>query len=125
MKLGDKIIEDEFIPDDRKILETDTIPETAMKIFTSFVVNQSCTITGFANFDGTVILRGEAVCMEIKRLDIVQNFTANGKGKSLRRKIRHKESVNLVGDRICDKAFRWAATGLESQKPTVTIWRVQ
>jgi hypothetical protein len=104
-----------------RILDTDGFQEVAKKIFKDFDLNQSCTVTGWVQFeDLSTKPKGEMVLKELERLDSVDNIRPAGK-RMVRRRKRWPDSI---GDYIAGKAFRWKKVIVDNEVK-YTIWRTQ
>lgn len=101
------------------ILQSDTVTDTASKIYNEFEINQSCKIVGFVkDGKGELRTRGEMVLEELERLDMEEN-TYKSDGKPIRRK--RVKPDNSIGDFVAQKMFIWKA--VDTHK--FTIWRRQ
>lgn len=106
------------ISDDKKrVLLNDTAYDTAYKIYTFFVVNQSCNVRGMVLVDDEPVPKGEIVLKELQALDTFDNVN------SLNRRKRVKPA-NSIGDYVAQKMFIWEMR-IQDKKPIYTIWRKQ
>lgn len=104
-----------------RVLDTDTIPEMARKIFYDFEINQSCTIVGFVHVGLEIYSKGELVWREIKRLDEEENFVKCGRRKRIL-------IPGSIGGPLAHKIFKHSQTLKEDEGIKVmrfSIWRVQ
>lgn len=104
-----------------RIYDTDTILQTATKIFKHFELNQSCTITGFMLNDKEVKSKGEEVLKVIEKLDIEENTIKATDGRVRRKR---KILANTIGGFVAQKIFRYDKK-IVDKEPRVSIWRIQ
>jgi len=107
-----------------RIYDTDTLEETARKIFEEFEVNQSCTLRGveFVEAERKVYAKGKMVLAQLEYLDRIANTQKRGTRGGFAR-IQRKPS-NCIGGYLAHKLFRWSEETLNGE-PCVTIWRIQ
>lgn len=107
---------------DTRIFDTDTPEQTAKKIFNSFDVLQSCTITGYIVDPETedVDYKADKVLEELIRLDKVNNFADTRRGmQRVSRRLK-----NSIGGLVAQKIFRYERNEGDG-KCSIRIWRVQ
>lgn len=105
------------------ILESDTSEQAAIKIFEGFIVNQSCSVTGFEEIEGRVVNKGAEVLKQLDLLDKKNHFEIiRGRDGYGRRK--RKRYKNQIGGYIAQKAFQFAISTRDGL-PTTQIWRIQ
>ncbi len=106
-----------------KIYDTETVAEIAKKIYYKFDVMASCTIYGFVKEENrdALLPKGEAVLMELRRLDDLENMQYSSNGKRQR---KNKYKPNSIGGPIAQRIFTWDKKVVDSE-PRYTIWRYQ
>ncbi len=113
-----------------QILPTDSVILMATKMFFDYQVGQSATVSGFIEMpDDSTVAKGELVLEEIRRLDLVENFTdgfrgKGSRGKNIQRRKRKRMPENTIGDYLCQKTFKWKKNIINNQV-RYTIWRIQ
>lgn len=111
----------ETMSNEIRVFETDSIEETARKIFEDFAIHQSCTVKGLEwNGEQRVICKGEEVIKEIERLD--RKYNMQKQGKKLVRK--RKRLPNTIGDFVAHKTFKYQKVTVDNDI-RYQIWRIQ
>ena len=103
-----------------RVLETDSIWETARKIYNDFAMHQSCTVKGIEIQGTKAICKGEEVIKELTKMDKDENIRQYGKKLS---RIR-KKLPNTIGGYVAHKMFKYASVTIDNDI-RYQIWRIQ
>jgi len=103
-----------------RVYAEDTSKEMAEKIFQHFILNQSCSVTGFEIVDDEPVHKGELVLNHLRAMDEAENTRTYG--KKLKRNRRILE--NSIGGPVAQKIFRYETRTVNKTTKT-TIWRIQ